>query len=111
MTEAAADLPNRSFKRRCVLVCQYRSCTRSGATEVLEAFQAALPTEVLAAGSGCLGQCTSGPTVQVMPDATWYCQIKPSDVPAIVEQHLLHDRPVEKFLHPRLHPRFHEQNW
>lgn len=108
MTEAAADLPDRSLNRRCILVCQHRSCARSGAAEVLEAFQAAVPTGVFATGSDCMGQCTSGPTVRIMPDGTWYCQLQPSDVPAIVDQHLYHDRPVEKFLHPRFHPRFYK---
>lgn len=106
MTEPVLPLPERSPKRRCILVCQHRSCARSGAAEVLEAFQAAVPTGIFVSGSDCMGQCSSGPTVKVMPDGTWYCQTKPSDVPAIVEQHLYHDRPVERLLHSRFHPRF-----
>lgn len=100
-------------KRRCVLVCQYRSCSRNGSAEVLDAFQAAVPMGVFASGSDCLGQCASGPTVQIMPDKTWYCRIKSSDVPTIVEQHLAGDRPVEALLHPRFHPHlesYHENS-
>jgi (2Fe-2S) ferredoxin len=100
------DLTVSSPKRRCVLVCQHRSCVRNGATEVLESFQKTVPPGVLASGSDCLGQCASGPTVQIMPDGTWYCRIKPSDVAAIVEQHLQHDRPIAELLHPRFHPRY-----
>lgn len=92
-------------KRRYVLVCQHRSCLRSGAAEVLQTFQAVMPTGAFANGSDCMGQCASGPTVRVMPDGTWYCRIRSGDVAAIVEQHLQHDRPVESFLHPRFHPR------
>lgn len=60
-----------------------------------------------------MGQCGSGPTVRVMPDGTWYCQVKPDDVVAIVEQHLYAETPVENLLHPRFHPRpdtYHESS-
>lgn len=93
-----------SPKRRCILVCQHRSCLRSGAAAVLHAFQGAVPKGIFASGSDCMGQCSSGPTVRVMPDGTWYCQIRPGDVGAIVEQHLYHDQPVTGLLHPRFHP-------
>jgi (2Fe-2S) ferredoxin len=97
--------PIKPPKRRCVLVCQNRSCVRNGSEEVLAAFQAVIVPGVFATGSDCMGQCASGPTVQVMPDGMWYCRIKPSDVPVIVEQHLQGDRPVEALLHPRFHPK------
>ncbi|NJR65659.1 MAG: (2Fe-2S) ferredoxin domain-containing protein [Leptolyngbyaceae cyanobacterium CRU_2_3] len=92
-------------KRRCVLVCQHRSCIRNGSAEVLAAFQAAIPLGVFASGSDCLGQCAAGPTVRVMPDDFWYCRIKVSDVGAIVQQHLHSDQPVTALLHPRFHTR------
>lgn len=93
-----------SPRRRCVFVCQHRSCSRNGAAEVLAAFQAANVPGVFASGSDCMGQCSAGPTVQVMPDGIWYCRIKPSDVPTIVEQHLWADQPVQPLLHSRFHP-------
>lgn len=46
-----------------------------------------------------------GATVRVLPDETWYARVKPEDVPEIVEQHLNQNKPVERLLHPRLHPR------
>lgn len=92
-------------QRRCVLVCQYRSCSRNGSEEVLAAFQAAVPTGVSASGSDCMGQCASGVTVRVMPDGLWYCRIQPKDVPSIVNQHLCANQPVVALLHPRFHPR------
>ncbi|HEY9641094.1 MAG TPA: (2Fe-2S) ferredoxin domain-containing protein [Coleofasciculaceae cyanobacterium] len=92
-----------SPKRRCVLVCQHRSCTRNRSAEVLAAFQAAVPAGVFASGSECLGQCASGPTVRVMPDNFWYCRIQVRDVETIIQQHLQGDRPVAALLHPRFH--------
>jgi (2Fe-2S) ferredoxin len=71
---------------------------------VLSAFQAAVPFGVFASGSDCMGQCAAGVTVRVMPDDVWYCRIKPSDVPSIIEQHILADQPVWDLLHSRFHP-------
>lgn len=90
---------------RCVLICQNRSCLNNGSAEVLAAFQAAELPGVEVEGSPCLGQCSSGPTVRVVFDETWYCRVKPEDVPAIVEQHLLGGIPLEAKLNPRIHLR------
>lgn len=90
--------------RRCVLVCQHRSCSRIGAAEVLSAFQAGAPSGVFAAGSDCMGQCASGVTVKILPDNTWYCQVRPAHVAMIIEQHLQANQPVVALLHPRFHP-------
>lgn len=94
-------------KERCVIVCQYRSCLLNGSAEVLETFQSAeLPEGVRVEGSGCQGQCSSGPTVRITPEETWYCRVHPADVPVIVEQHLKGGEPVEEKLNPRIHLRF-----
>ena len=45
-------------------------------------------SQILVAESGCMGQCSSGPTVRIMPDNTWYCRVQPEDVDTIVNQHL-----------------------
>jgi (2Fe-2S) ferredoxin len=95
-----------SDSQRRVAICQYRSCERNGAAEVLAAFREAVPTGVVVSASDCMGQCASGPTVTVTPDGTWYCRVKPQDVGAIVVEHLQADQPVERLLHPRFHPRF-----
>jgi (2Fe-2S) ferredoxin len=91
---------------RCIAVCQYRSCERNGAAEVLAAFQSTVAADVWVSGSDCMGQCASGPTVTVTPDMTWYCRVKPEDVAAIATQHLQENQPVERLLHPRFHPKF-----
>ncbi|MBW4513868.1 MAG: (2Fe-2S) ferredoxin domain-containing protein [Timaviella obliquedivisa GSE-PSE-MK23-08B] len=92
-----------SEPHHCVLVCQYHSCARNRAAKVLEAFQLAVPLGVLVTASGCLGQCSSGSTVYITPDRTWYCRVKPEDVAEIVAQHLQLNQPVARLLHPRFH--------
>ncbi|MGC9503946.1 (2Fe-2S) ferredoxin domain-containing protein [Baaleninema sp.] len=88
-----------------IFVCQYRSCTNNGSEQTLQAFREANLEGVEVEGCGCLGQCSSGPTVRVAADETWYCQVQPEDVPHIVQQHLRDGQPVEDKLNPRIHLR------
>ncbi|MBD2259125.1 NAD(P)H-dependent oxidoreductase subunit E [Pseudanabaena sp. FACHB-2040] len=103
MTHSDSNTPPR---RRFVAICQNRSCLRSRSDQVLAAFQQHQSDTLMVAGSGCMGQCGSGPMVRVMPDGTWYCRVSPKDVPKIVTEHLENDRPVKRLLHPRFHPQF-----
>lgn len=70
---------------------------------MLIAFRAYQSPQILVAASGCMGQCSVGPTVHILPDDTWYCRLRPEDVEAIVEQHFGQGRPVAAHLHPRFH--------
>ena len=89
---------------RTVLVCQHVCCLENGSEGVLAAFQAAeLPPGVAIEGVPCLGQCSVGPTVRVLPDGTWYCRIQVADVPRIIHEHLEGNEPVVEKLHPRFH--------
>lgn len=91
-------------KRYLVTVCQHRSCVRNGSEDVLAAFQRHPSAPVMVSSCECQGQCGSGPTVKVMPDNTWYCQVTPDDVDEIIETHLQPDgHPVERLLNPRIH--------
>ena len=93
-----------SSRRWLVQICQHRSCQRNHARQVLEAFQHHQSGQILVAEGSCMGQCSSGPTVRVMPDNTWYCRVQPQDVETIVNQHLQGGKRVEHRLHPRFHP-------
>ena len=93
---------------RCIMVCQHQSCQRHNSAEVLKAFESAtqLLPDVRVNSSGCMGQCSTGPTVRVTPDEIWYCRVKPTDIHVIVEQHLKGGEIVEAMLNPRIHMRF-----
>ena len=89
---------------RCIMVCQHISCRNNGAAKVLAAFEDAhLPKDVSVKAVECQGQCSLGPTVRIVPEETWYCRVKPNDVPRIVEQHLKGKKIVKEKLHPRIH--------
>jgi (2Fe-2S) ferredoxin len=59
---------------------------------------AGLKATVRANKAGCLDQCEHGPTVVVYPEAVWYGFVKPEDVDAIVSEHLVDGRPVERLM-------------
>ena len=46
--------------------------------------------------AGCLDQCEHGPVIVVYPEAVWYGFVQPKDIEEIVEEHLIHGRPVER---------------
>ncbi len=90
-----------------VFVCQNTTCKQQGSDKVLAAFEQCLSSEeadsIKIEASGCLGQCGSGPMVLVAGDKIWYSKIRVRDVPAIVKQHLLGDRPVAHKLYSQVH--------
>lgn len=92
--------------KRQVLVCQYVNCCANGSEAVLQAFQLNSAPDVEIVSSACQGQCNMGPTVRILPDEAWYCRVTPEDVAVIVEQHLSGGAPVDRLLHPRMHPRY-----
>lgn len=49
--------------------------------------------------SGCFGFCEKGPIVKVLPDNTFYTQVKPKDAKEIVAEHILKGRKVERLLY------------
>jgi len=104
--ESVAEGKLNQQEQREVIVCQYRSCLANGSAEVLAAFQATQVSGVVVKGSSCQGQCSSGPTVRIIPEEIWYCRVTPEDVSAIAEQHLKGGKVVEAKLNPRIHLNF-----
>ncbi len=89
---------------RHVFVCvSGKTCPDQGATELHRALKT-LAVErcgkvaVRVNKSGCLAQCGHGPIVAVYPESVWYAGVTLADVPEIVEEHLVHGRPVERLL-------------
>jgi (2Fe-2S) ferredoxin len=90
--------------QKSIRVCQNRTCRKQGAKEVLAAFEALLVPEVTVLPSSCLGQCGNGPMVLVLPDMVWYSGVQATEVPMVVEQHLLGAQRVTQMLYYRFHP-------
>ena len=49
--------------------------------------------------TGCFGFCEKGPIVKVMPDNTFYVQVRPEDAQTIVEEHVIKGRKVTRLLY------------
>lgn len=77
------------------------SCAAAGSFCILQALDRELQARGLAGSTqittcGCLGLCDEGPMVVVYPDGTWYRQVKPEDVPEIVDSHVHAGEPVAR---------------
>jgi (2Fe-2S) ferredoxin len=95
-----------------VFVCTGKSCSAVGSAEVLEAFERELKARGLQYGKvkkgrnpngsvvltecSSVGFCAIGAAVMVYPDGVWYAQVRATDVPEIVEEHIVNGRPVER---------------
>ena len=99
-------MPN--FKHH-VFVCTNRreadnpkgSCAHKGSEEIrdflkAEAFNRGLKREVRINNAGCLDACAKGPAIVVYPEGVWYTVPTVEDAKEILEEHLVHGRPVER---------------
>ncbi|MGE5257136.1 MAG: NADH-quinone oxidoreductase subunit NuoF [Hyphomicrobiales bacterium] len=87
--------------RSNVMICEGTGCAASQARDILTALKSeihrhGLDGEIRIVQTGCRGFCAMGPIVMVYPDGIFYCQIKPEDVPHLVEETLLKGRIVER---------------
>ena len=44
--------------------------------------------------AGCLDRCAEGPVLVVYPEGVWYRWRDQADIDRIIEEHLMHSRPV-----------------
>jgi len=87
-----------------MLVCGGTGCHASKSEEILRNFQdlikmKGLETEVQVIKTGCFGFCEKGPIVKMMPDNTFYTQVKPEDCAEILEEHIIKGRRVNRLLY------------
>ena len=84
-----------------VLVCGGTACVSGGGDSVVEMFKkeleaAGLAEKVQVVVTGCLGFCEQGPLVKILPQGTFYVQVKAEDVKEIVAEHLVKGRVVSR---------------
>ncbi|HXN84108.1 MAG TPA: (2Fe-2S) ferredoxin domain-containing protein [Myxococcales bacterium] len=77
------------------------SCAQKGSESLLKAFKRALNERGLGESirtnrAGCLDNCELGCSVVVYPEGVWYGRVTEADVPEIIEEHLMRDRPVDR---------------
>jgi (2Fe-2S) ferredoxin len=98
--------------RHHVFVCTGKSCSALDSAQVKEAFESELKNRGILFGKEAKGKnpkgsivvtecasvgfCAIGAAVMVYPDGVWYAQVRASDVPELIEEHLVNGRVVER---------------
>ncbi len=90
--------------RMQLLICGGTGCKAAESDEIknklnyyLEEF--GLEDDVQVVLTGCFGFCEKGPIIKVLPDNTFYTEVKPSDAEDIVKEHIVKGRPVKRLLY------------
>jgi NADP-reducing hydrogenase subunit HndC len=90
--------------RKQIILCDGAECKNLASEIVAEHFQNALEEnglkkEIKLVRSCCFGICGQGPIVKIIPDHTYYVQVKPDDVNEIVLEHIIKGKTVERLLY------------
>jgi NADH-quinone oxidoreductase subunit F/NAD(P)H dehydrogenase (quinone)/NADP-reducing hydrogenase subunit HndC len=90
--------------RKHLLICGGTACHATKSVEIKER----LSHEIAAKGlgqqctvieTGCNGFCAQGPVMVVQPDGVFYQKLQANDVEAIVNEHLINGKPVQRLLY------------
>ncbi len=87
-----------------ILVCGGTGCKASSSHTIVDRLREALcehglEQDVEAITTGCFGFCEKGPIVKIIPDNTFYVQVKPEDAAEIVAEHIVGSRRVDRLLY------------
>lgn len=87
-----------------LLVCGGTGCKASQSDVIVRNLKKELEVrglsqEVQVIMTGCFGFCEKGPVVKVLPDNTFYVQVKPDDASLIIDEHIVKGRKVERLLY------------
>ncbi len=87
-----------------ILICGGTGCHASQSATIKTNFEKILAeknlsNDVQVIGTGCFGFCEKGPIVKILPDNTFYVQVKPEDVELIINEHIIKGRKVESLLY------------
>ncbi len=87
-----------------ILVCGGTGCRASQGEEIVENLKQAvadnsLENEIQVVRTGCFGFCEKGPIVKMIPDNTFYVQVKPEDAGELISEHMVKGRKVERLLY------------
>ncbi len=100
---------------RHVFVCTGKSCSAADSQSTLKCLSELLAQHGLLYGKrgsfegsvlltecSSVGLCQVGPAVMVYPEGIWYYNVQPKDVPEIIEQHFMANKPVERLMARKL---------
>ena len=84
-----------------ILVCGGTACESCKGEDIVRNLRAAADRHgvgdaVQVVKTGCFGFCEKGPVVKVLPEETFYVQVKPEDAEEIIAEQIIKGRPVER---------------
>jgi len=87
-----------------ILVCAGTACESNKGIEIFESLNAeaekqGVKSEVQIVKTGCFGFCERGPIVKVLPEDSFYVDVKPEDAKEIIAEHILKGREVKRLLY------------
>ncbi len=87
-----------------ILVCGGTGCESSKSDEIYknliaEAKAAGVEKDVQIVKTGCFGFCEKGPIVKVLPEDSFYVEVKPSDAKEIINEQIVKGREVPRLLY------------
>jgi NADH-quinone oxidoreductase subunit F/NADP-reducing hydrogenase subunit HndC len=101
--------------KKHVLICGGTGCLSSKSRQIADNINAILKekdmeNDVEVVLTGCFGFCEKGPIVKIMPENTFYVEVKPEDAGRIVEEDLIKGNKIESLLYrdPKSGERIHE---
>ena len=82
-----------------ILVCGGTKCKSAASSIIKETFKTELSAQNLSdkvqvIETGCFGFCEKGPVIKIVPDNTFYAQVKPENVKQIVSEHIVKGQKV-----------------
>ena len=94
-------MPNYKMSLLC---CGGTGCRASESVRIVERLReeiaaAGMDNDVQVVVTGCFGFCEQGPIVKVIPDNTFYTNVKPEDAEEIVKEHVVKGRKVTRLLY------------
>ena len=87
-----------------ILVCGGTGCESSKSDEIYknliaEAKAAGVEKDVQVVKTGCFGFCEKGPIVKVLPEDSFYVEVKPEDAKEIINEQIVKGREVARLLY------------
>ncbi|MGL5049036.1 MAG: NADH-ubiquinone oxidoreductase-F iron-sulfur binding region domain-containing protein [Fusobacteriaceae bacterium] len=90
--------------KKHVLICGGTGCLSSKSKEIFKNIEMILKEKKLENSvkltqTGCFGFCEKGPIVKIIPENTFYIEVKPEDAREIVEEDLIKENKIERLLY------------
>ncbi|MDR2758949.1 MAG: NAD(P)H-dependent oxidoreductase subunit E, partial [Spirochaetaceae bacterium] len=87
-----------------ILTCGGTACESNKGVEIYERLLAeaekqGVADQVQIVKTGCFGFCEKGPIVKVLPEDSFYVEVKPEDAPEIIAEQIVKGREVSRLLY------------